>query len=629
MVKRQEAQDLLLHLLQEAAPKFLSGKYLASALSVTTRTVRNYVSALTAEGYTITSSKTGYRFEKGVLQRRFAFNSDSLNIIHALLYDRRQRVTRVALAVNLHISEATLDRRLSELSEFLQGKNITLKSKSGEVYLQGSELAKRHLMYLLLDQESQQNILKEFTLPEEQQLGLKKILLETTAKHHLHLDSGTLNNILLHLSIALYRITHTHQIDISINERIHKQLINTGAMTIAQEIATQIKSNFDIQMPTPEIDNIGLLLLDSLHASQPNETQLKDLVAPRFYLLALLLLKNIDDTYSLSLTQNTTFISRFALHIQNLYTRLKANIEESQPVKKTIKKKFPFIYDIAVFICAQISDIFEQRVPESEIDFIAMHIGTLLMSTTKPQPVSFYLVDKNYLNSNRAIVEKLHSKFGNTISISKVFQTYSALPKEIDYSRVLGTAIPVPSSQVLQLSPFIDQRDVDAIQRRIKQLNDRSNSDKILHYIETFLPESLVFREKYFDNASGCISWLCDQMQSAGLVEPAFKSNVLKREALSSTSFIKDIAVPHPLKPMTQQTSLALILNQAPMKWGDSSVRVVLLLGLSPNDHQKFQSIFDAFISVLSNEETVESLLAAEKYADIIKILRDNVVFAN
>ena len=118
-------------------------------------------------------------------------------------------------------------------------------------------------------------------------------------------------------------------------------------------------------------------------------------------------------------------------------------------------------------------------------------------------------------------------------------------------------------------------------------------------------------------------------MESAGLVEPAFKSNVLKRESLSSTFFIKDIAVPHPLKPMTERTTLALILNQAPMKWGDSSVRVVLLLGLSPNDHQKFQAIFDAFIAVLSNEETVESLLAAEKYADIIKILRDNVVFAN
>ncbi|KRL14627.1 BglG family transcription antiterminator [Schleiferilactobacillus perolens] len=628
MADRKTAQQQLLELLQGAPSQYLSGKYLASALSVTTRTIRNYVRQLVGEGYTISSAKAGYKYEKGVIQRGFELNSDSLAILKILLYEKRVGISKVALAQRLHVSEATLDRRLTDLTDYLAERNTAITSHHGEVHLTGAEHDKRHLMYLLLNQESQQDILREFMLSEGKQLGLKKILLETAARHHLHIDSGTLNNILMHLTISIYRITRAHRIDNSVNEAIHQQLIKTGAMSVAREIAEQIKAQFAITMTPPEVDNLGLLLLDTLHYRQPTETQLKDLVAPRFYLLSLVLLRAVDNNYSLNLGGDASFISRFALHIQNLYLRLDTGNQDTPPVNKSIKKKFPFIYDIAVFICSQLTDIFEKHIPESEIDFIAMHIGTLLMTNSQPAAYDFYLVDKNYLDSNHMIREKLRTALDGVMTIVDTYQSYRDLPADVDYDRVIGTASPVPDTRILQISPFIDQHDVDILQKRIADIKDHANSDKLVHYIERFLPESLIFREQYFNGAQSCITWLCEQMNHQGYVSTTFKDDVLKREALSSTAFVKDIAVPHPLKPVTAHTTIAFVLNHKPMQWGDSYVRIIVLLGLSPNDHDEFQVIFDALIAALSNADTVQKLLDTQSYTEIIDILRDSVVYS-
>jgi lichenan operon transcriptional antiterminator len=117
-------------------------------------------------------------------------------------------------------------------------------------------------------------------------------------------------------------------------------------------------------------------------------------------------------------------------------------------------------------------------------------------------------------------------------------------------------------------------------------------------------------------------------MNHQGYVSTTFKDDVLKREALSSTAFVKDIAVPHPLKPVTAHTTMAFVLNHKPMQWGDSYVRIIVLLGLSPNDHDEFQVIFDALIAALSNADTVQKLLDTQSYTEIIDILRDSVVYS-
>jgi lichenan operon transcriptional antiterminator len=189
----------------------------------------------------------------------------------------------------------------------------------------------------------------------------------------------------------------------------------------------------------------------------------------------------------------------------------------------------------------------------------------------------------------------------------------------------MGTAEPAPDSRVLKISPFMNTDDMRHIKQRIASIQEQNQSDQLAHYIEQFLPESLLFRNQDFDSAESCIHWLCQQMEAQGYVDNQFVDTVLQREQLSSTAFVPDIAMPHPLKPVTKQTTIAILLNNKPMNWNGSFVRVVVLLGLSPNDQKAFQVIFDALINALSDSGVVHQLTSTASYAGVVSIIKNSV----
>lgn len=624
-MQKEKAKRQLLNILQESAPTPVSGQNLATVIGVTSRTVRNYVRSLTDDGYTISASKSGYRYEGGNVANSGNLDNDTLAILQSLLYENRHGISKIALAQNLHISEATLDRRLIVLETYLAPNQVHLRAAQNVITLEGKESAKRHLIYVLLTKESQQDIFKTVMLPESQELALKRILSNVLASHHLHLDSGTFTNILMHLSISIYRITRAHQLNTPSIAAVTSKLEESGALAIAKETAQIIHNQLAIRMTSAEVVNLAMLLQDTLHTQEPGADQLKDLVERRFYLLASVLLTSVDRNYSLALSADQSSISRFALHIQNLYFRLQNTKTSEQPLNKALKKQFPFIYEIAVFIVSQLSSILEIPIPESEINFIAMHIGTMLMNSEPPKQIEMTLVDHDYLNSNRNIVEKLKTEFTNELTIKRIFQSYTDLPLDTDYQYVMGTAEPLPSTKILKISPFMNQDDLRQTKQRIEDLQEQKKSDQLANYIEQFLPQSLLFHDRNFDSAQQCIEWLCNQMQTQGYVDKQFVATVLQREKLSSTAFVPDIAMPHPLKPVTKQTTISILLNHEPMNWNGSFVRIVVLLGLSPNDQKTFQVIFDALINALSDNRVVQKLANANTYDQVIAIIKHSI----
>jgi lichenan operon transcriptional antiterminator len=624
-MQKEKAQKQLLKILQESAPNPVSGANLAAVLGVTSRTIRNYVKALTDTGYIITANKSGYLYEGGDVPDAAELDEDTLSILKNLLYENRQGISRVALAQHLHMSEATLDRRISALDSYLTPHRVHLNSAKNVVTLVGSESAKRHLIYVLLSKESQQDIFKTVMLPASQELALKRILSNVLASQHLHVDAGTFANILMHLSISIYRITRAHQLDSTLNATVNSKLEQSGALDIAHEVAQTIEKQLAIKMTQAEVINLALLLQDTLHKQEPAAEQLKNLIERRFYLLASVLLNSVDRNYGLDLSSNEASISRFALHIQNLYFRLQNTRRTDQPLNKALKKQFPFIYEIAVFVVSQLSSILEIPIPESEISFIAMHLGTMLMNGEPLAPIDMVLVDQNYLNSNQNILKKLQDQFADELVIQQVYQTYAELPSNSDYQHVMGTAEPAPDPHVLKISPFMNTDDMRHIKQRIESIQEQNQSDQLAHYIEQFLPESLLFRNQDFDSAEDCIHWLCQQMEAQGYVDNQFVDTVLQREQLSSTAFVPDIAMPHPLKPVTKQTTITILLNNKPMNWNGSFVRVVVLLGLSPNDQKAFQVIFDALINALSDSSVVHQLTSTASYDGVISIIKNSV----
>jgi lichenan operon transcriptional antiterminator len=67
---------------------------------------------------------------------------------------------------------------------------------------------------------------------------------------------------------------------------------------------------------------------------------------------------------------------------------------------------------------------------------------------------------------------------------------------------------------------------------------------------------------------------------------------------MSSTAFTNNLAVPHAMEMTAQQTTIAIVLNDLPMDWGESRVTVVALIAFSAEGRASFQTVFDQFVEV-------------------------------
>ena len=77
----------------------------------------------------------------------------------------------------------------------------------------------------------------------------------------------------------------------------------------------------------------------------------------------------------------------------------------------------------------------------------------------------------------------------------------------------------------------------------------------------------------------------------------AFAQSVETRERLSSTCFIKRVAIPHAIGETVSKSFISMITYQRPQKWGNEEVDLVILFGISYAERKNFRLIFLQIVS--------------------------------
>jgi len=57
------------------------------------------------------------------------------------------------------------------------------------------------------------------------------------------------------------------------------------------------------------------------------------------------------------------------------------------------------------------------------------------------------------------------------------------------------------------------------------------------------------------------------------------------------------------------RTSIAIAVNETPMKWGDNRVNVIALIAFSSSGRSSFQEVFDQFVEVFADRGDVLELI--------------------
>jgi lichenan operon transcriptional antiterminator len=515
------------------------------------------------------------------------------------------------LAAQLFVGDSTMEADLARVRSLLPETGLTLVRNGSRVTLTGSETDRRKLLSRMFRDESARGLLELESIQKEfasDSLGaFKTDLIAMLDDLGYFVNEYGTNNVLLHLAIAVDRVSKRPAVGMpAVADAVEPNVL-------AATLDTLITRHFAVTLDPVDVEYLAVLLRtrvitpghdQSAAELVQNFARADDLEAVRR------IVQQASDEYLVDLADED-FIARLTLHVRNLIDRAQLSSYSRNPLTRTIKTSYPMIYELAVYIASELQRREQILITDDEIAYIAMHVGAhLAQQSRRDERVTCVIVCPNYYDMHRMLRQRVEEVLGAELEVVSVVTR-----SDVDWSRlqadiVLTTIEPaVHADSALLIQPFLTEGDIDRIRQTISRVRRVRRRAHIKDDLLQFFDESLFLRNFHAADQITMIRTLGERMIDRGLIDQAYVDGAIERELMSSTAFTDNLAVPHAMAMTAKQTSIAIVLNDSPMDWGDNRVTVVALIAFSAAGRASFQAVFDQFVEVFAERTDVQRLI--------------------
>jgi lichenan operon transcriptional antiterminator len=601
---------------------------LADRLGVTTRSVRSYVTSVKNAAKpleVIASSTSGYRLNREAyaafvseLRGRDAEPGSPRERVHAIirgLGDAPEGLDVYDLATRMFVSESTVEADLRKAKLLVEEAGLTLSRRGSVVALVGSELNRRRLLSRLFRDESAQGFLDLQNIQREFLSGdlsaFKSDLLQMLDENGFFVNEYSINNVLLHIAIAVDRVAKNQSIEPTDEEA------ERGATDSIRQIAAQldglVRSHFDAALSGRELTYLSVLLTTRVLTpghDEPTASVADNYLEPDDLAAMRAIVRLASEEYLVDL-DDEDFIVRLSLHIRNLVARAQGNSFSRNPMTRSIKSTFPMIYELAVFIASQIQRREGIVINDDEIAYIALHVGSYLeRQNLREERVTCAIVCPNYYDMHVILRQRLEAELGSELQVDVVITRadvdWAALSSDIVVTTI---AVPAARDNVVVIQPFITDADLEAVRRAITTVRRHRRRMDIKDELLQYFDERLFRRNLHAGDEAAMIRTLGESMVALGFIDESYVEGAIERERMSSTAFTDTIAVPHAMAMSATRTAIAIVVNETPMAWGENRVNVIALFAFSASGRRAFQTVFDQLVEVFSDRDDVQRIV--------------------
>jgi len=603
-------------------PAWVTAGELADHLGVTPRSVRSYVTQVKSAAHpldVIESGPFGYRLNR---EAYAAFRSTSeprpadAETPQARLYHLVRRLTHSTegldvydLGAALFVSDSTIEADLARVRSLLPDTGLSLVRHGSVVTLTGTETDRRRLLSRMFREESARGMLELEAIQREfasESLGAFKtdLIAMLDAKGYFVNEYGT-NNVLLHVAIAV--------------DRVSKGAVagdDAGAEPIsdmAAALSGLVTRHFRVELGPGDLDYLAFLLTTRVITpghDQPAETLVENYVRAADLEAVRRIIRQASDEYLVDLA-GEDFIVRLTLHVRNLIDRAQDRSYSRNPLTRSIKTSYPMTYELAVYIASELQRQEQIVINDDEIAYIAMHVGAHLeQQSRREELVRCVIVCPNYYDMHVLLRQRIERVLGDELEVVSVVTRSDVDWGTFETDLVLSTIEPpVHSDAVIVIQPFLTAGDIDRIRQSVSRVRRLRRRAQIRDELLKFFDESLFLRNFYARDEVAMIRALGERMTARGLIDQAYVDGAIERELMSSTAFTDNLAVPHAMSMSASQTSIAIVVNDSPMDWGENRVNVVALIAFSAAGRRSFQAVFDQFVEVFADRANVQRLI--------------------
>ena len=606
--------------------EWVTGKELASMLSVSDRTIRSDIEHINKE-YECTlieaNRRKGYHLDemltsvKGITTKSVIPQTSQERvswIIKELLF--KQEINLIELQDRIYVSGYTIDNDLRNIRRILnEYPSLKVVRVKNHIRLEGNENEKRSVYKHLLESEIKGNftnisalshLWKDFNL-----IDVVEIFKNVCANNHYKFKNVSLPMLMMHAGIAIERIRNK-------NYLYETQSDCTGIdleYRVSKDFFEELSQKFGIPYVEEEVVKFAFLL-EGRGSHVDLKTESQQLVEE--------VLLDIKDCFDIDFRDDEELYNSLVIHMQSLLDRIKVDKPNTTAYLKEIKRQYPLVFEMAIHASDVISKATGKPLVEDEISYLALHFGTAYERHINTQKYRVVMIIPHNQMLAKACMDKIETRFRERMEIIKVFPFFENNMISSLHPDLILTVVPLQhelSIKTVSISLFVNYEDESQIFQALNQLDREKYHDQFCHIVKKLIGQETFFIKNDIASKEDAINYLCDNLIQLGYATQEYKEDVFKREEMAGTAFVQGFAVPHAITVQSLRSTISVMVLKNPVKWGKYEVRLILLLSISEQDNQMLHTFFDWLSNVLIDYNQLMQFIEADNYQQFMKLM--------
>ena len=612
---------------------WIVGKDLAKLLNVSDRTIRNDIAAINefyADTMIESNIRKGYRIQGEKVKR---FTEERKKEIPETGEERRwlilktlvehNQVNIYQLADQMCISEFSLENDMNKIRKLLDNyQGLKVIRQSNMLQLSGGEREKRHLYEELISYKISGNLWNLNKVAENfmrfDLLKVKELLKDIFEEFHYQMNEVRIPTLLIHVGVVLERNFACHFLK---EDEEQQGKYGREEYEISRHFFEKIGARLSLQVREAEICDFAIYLEHGKRKGYCEEEQLQGLASD----LVQHIIVEIREHFDIDFSEDCEFRLGLEVHTVSLLKRHYANVEIDHTCLEEVKRKYPLIFEMGVWVCKIMEEHLNIIISENEISFIALHLGSAYERANLRRKYRCLLICPHNQTVKDLCIQKIVNRFQDRMEIVGCMSYFEeSLIREKNLDLILTTqpvahALDIETTEISMFFAHTDEAAVFQTLNRLDQIRYRNNFQ---FFILNLIREEFFTANMAVEEPEKIISDMCDKLYARGYVKENFKEGVLKRERLSPTSFFHGFAIPHNMSHQeTIHSAISTAILKQPVQWGSYEVRFVLLLAITEENRNFLKIFFDWLDDIVSNPEKFARLLEVQDYQSFVNTL--------
>lgn len=612
---------------------YVTARQLAAQLQVSEKTIRNMIQSLRDEvkeygAHIHSQTKLGYELKIIDEEKFLSFihqlqnqNAESLEstgdriqfILRTFLEHCGEYIKLDDLAERLHVSKSCINRDIKEVKRLLQASHLELESRPYYgLRIIGEEYALRACIaeYQIHKSKGSGGVVEFHHVVLQKIIDCAKQVLK---KYDFQINEFQFQNLVMHLLIALIRIKNGNYLSIDVAQ--YEELARLKEYEMAGELRRQLEKAMQMSIPSDEDFYITIHLATKKNMLAVPSDQRSIVVSDQVQQVVNRIVDHIDKTYSLNLKGDIDLVMALYFHFVTLDIRLRYAMNLSNPILEDIKQKYQPAFLIAQSCNQVIRDFYPQCLNEDELAYIALHLELAMERQRKGcEKKNILIICSTGSGTSRLLKYEYEKRFRNYVQ-----DIYTADPSELsrfDFDKVdyifstIQTDIPV-SKPVILINPILERDDIKNIAQAMREESK----------IRSFFRKELFFDHIQGDTAEAVIKEMVGRIARVETLPADFEVLIREREKLGVTSFKTGVAFPHPNRPCTDHTFVAVGILDKRVLWKSNRVRMVYLFALTKEKtrEEHLPGLYQITGELLSDEERIQDIVEKRSYDNFIR----------